>query len=119
MDEHPGLYTYRVSDLIVVDGDTVYAEVDLGHNVLIREKYRLYGVNAPEIRTEAGKAAKQFVEEWLTGKQQLYLETIKYKTKEGERRGKYGRYLARVEDAEGECLNLALVENGHAELRVY
>ena len=35
----------------VIDGDTVDAEIDLGFNVSIYERIRLWRINAPEIRT--------------------------------------------------------------------
>lgn len=62
-----GPYPARVDR--VVDGDTVMVSIDLGFDHLIssedfdgrpRLACRIHGINAPELRTDAGKAALVF-----------------------------------------------------------
>ena len=64
-----GPYKARVSR--VVDGDTVMLDIDLGFDHMIsaadwggnpRLACRVFGINAPEKITKAGKAAKAFAE---------------------------------------------------------
>ena len=78
----------------VIDGSTIDAEIDLGFNVLVRQRIKLHGVNAPDIKSSdpkekehAQKARSRLVE--LIGKE-FYCHTIMNK------RGKAGRTLGHV-----------------------
>ena len=44
------MYTYRAKIIGVYDGDTITALVELGFNVTIELKLRLYGIDTPEVR---------------------------------------------------------------------
>ena len=92
--------------LRVVDGDTLHLEVELGFDIKRRDTFRLYGLDAPEMSTEAGVAAK----EWLV--QQL-AEGALIITTHKDRRERYGRYLATLW-VDGVDINQAMVEAGHA-----
>ena len=95
----------------IVDGDTIYGDVDLGFNFGERKmEFRLAEVNTPEIKGNtrtAGLESKKFVEETILNKEVCIL--TKKDTKE-----KYGRYLAWVYYLENGkdwvCLNNKLVE---------
>lgn len=110
------MYTYKAKLVRVIDGDTIDAEIDLGFNVLIRQRIRLYGIDTPEARTrdlvekEKGLAAKQRLTEILP--KEFIVETVLNK------RGKYGRILGilHVEDTDGNKTNVndQLVNEGHA-----
>lgn len=110
------MYTYKAKLVRVIDGDTIDAEIDLGFNVLIRQRIRLYGIDTPESRTkdleekERGLAAKQRLIELLP--REFVVETILNK------RGKFGRILGilHVSDTDGNSKNIndVLVEEGHA-----
>lgn len=114
-------YRYRAKVLRVVDGDTIDFEIDLGFNVLIRERVRLYGINAPETRTrdkkekEAGEKAEQFVIEKLQSwTKEIEIVTFK------DRKGKFGRYLAVIYyrglgSQEFINLNQEMLDNGLAK----
>ena len=39
------MYEYKCRTIRVIDGNTIDAEVDLGFNVLIRQRIKLFGVN--------------------------------------------------------------------------
>lgn len=113
------MYEYRALVLAVVDADTLRLEVDLGLDIRHRLTVRLAGVDAPELATDAGKAALQFTRSWLAAHAlvpgvhatenafELIVRTHK------DKREKYGRYLADVFAGE-HCLNLDLVNAGHA-----
>lgn len=108
------MYTYKAKLVRVVDGDTIDAEIDLGFNVLIRQRIRLYGIDTPESRTrdleekERGLAAKQRLTELLP--KEFIVKTILNK------RGKFGRILGvlYINKDDQASVNDILVEEGHA-----
>ena len=105
------LYHYKMKVIRVVDGDTVYGDVDLGFNFGMKKmEFRLAEVNTPETKGEtrtAGLVSKKFVEDAIFNKEVCIL--TKKDTKE-----KYGRYLAWIYYRDSEdlwvCLNKKLVE---------
>ena len=109
------LYCYRAHVQRVVDGDTIDVVLDLGFNVSLKERVRLYGINAPESRTRdadekvRGLAAKAFVIQWADD----HAGQITIRTRI-DKRGKYGRILGEVINAAGECLNDVMIEQCHA-----
>jgi len=100
------MYEYAATILRVVDGDTVHAEVDLGLDIRVRVTLRLAGINAPEIGTPEGIAAKAWLVDQL-GSGSLVVRTVK------DRREKFGRYLATLL-VDGRDLNQAMIDAGHA-----
>ena len=112
------MYEYRAKLVKVVDGDTLDLEVDLGFGVKKVDRFRLAGINTPELNRkderEAGLAAKAFVEEWFEDGVELYIETQK------DKQGKYGRYIATVwSSSKNFSLSESLVRNCHAEIVNY
>lgn len=101
------MYQYRCKVTRVVDGDTLRVTVSLGLDTYQDITLRLSGLDAPEMSTPEGKAAKAWVQDWLIAHEDdggwLPLDTIK------DHREKYGRYLAVVGD-----LNADLLSNGIA-----
>jgi endonuclease YncB( thermonuclease family) len=61
------LFTYRAYLESVIDGDTLWVMLDTNIRGASRQKLRLRGIDCPEINTEEGKKAKQFVEKVLKG----------------------------------------------------
>lgn len=53
-------YFYKAVTQRVVDGDTYHLVVDLGFHVATMVPARLHGVDAPELKTEAGKIARAY-----------------------------------------------------------
>ena len=93
------MFTYQAKLIEVIDGDTVDLLIDLGFGVHVKERCRLYGIDAPEMPTEAGKAAKAYLESLIgaaTG--ELFVATRKMTRKPKEKTDKYGRYLAVLYD---------------------
>ncbi len=99
------LYFYRAFCERVVDGDTVWMQVDLGFGVFTRQKLRLRGINAPEQGSEAGRRAKKFLEARLQAPEGVLIRTTKS--------DKYDRYLADL-FSEGHHLNSLLVSRALA-----
>ena len=86
------IYIYKAELIRVVDGDTVDLIIDLGFDTFRHERFRLYGIDAPEMRTKAGKEAKAWLWEALQPLEAIYVQTIQLETK--AKRDKYGRFLA-------------------------
>lgn len=87
-------YCYSATVRRVVDGDTVDILLDLGCGVWRRERVRLRGINAPEIRgvadTAPGIAARAHLSSILTMGAEVSVRTYR------DREDKYGRLLAEV-----------------------
>ncbi len=108
------VYEYQAKIVRVVDGDTVHAEVDLGFDIRFTMKLRLMGINAPELRTDDGKSARDFLMRLLMVNGEYQTCTIRT---EKDRTEKYGRYLATIFVPSGEFalnVNLEMIENGYA-----
>lgn len=108
------LYFYNAVVDRVVDGDTIDVTIDLGFNVWIKERLRLYGLNTPETRTkdaeekERGLKAKRYVENQVNSNQgKIQIQSLG--------RGKYGRVLAEIWVGKNN-INELLISNGHAEI---
>ena len=114
------MYTYKISPLKVVDGDTIDAEIDLGFDIKVKKRVRFMGINAPESRTKdleekaKGLAAKDRVKALLDGCENVQLKSHGI--------GKFGRCLGEIflDTVDGkECLTLEslnniLINEGHA-----
>lgn len=104
------MYEYRATVIRVIDGDTVDCRVDVGFRVSIDMRFRLAGINAPEMDTEAGKAAKVRLMELMPQGIELLVRTQK------DRQEKYGRYLGTFLDLDGHSINDRMFREGHAVL---
>lgn len=132
------MWEYNATVDGVVDGDTLDLVVDLGFTVHVKVRARLYGVDTPETygvkhdseEYKAGKAATEFVEDWLAGfpgpdDEGGYLPiTIRSYDGKPLGQGKYGRWLVEVMRPDASnlnilCLNDALVREGHAKEVTY
>lgn len=105
------MYTYNAKVVRVLDGDTVEFLVDLGFNIFVKEKFRLFGIDTPEksgLTKESGLKSKEFAEEFLS-KQEEYKIVV-------SKKDKYGRWLCSVFNKKDICLNEELVLEGLATL---
>ena len=111
------MYTYSAKLIRVIDGDTIDLEIDLGFDLSIRQRLKLFGVNTPDSRSadiaekQKGLEAKQRLTELLP--REFKIVTILNK------RGKYGRVLGEVfvKDVNGGKdinVNELMVKEGHA-----
>lgn len=101
------MFTYKAKVMRVIDGDTLEVALDLGFNISFTEKLRLFNINAPELKTEEGVKARDFLL-YLLGDGNITVNTIK------DRKGKYGRYLA-ILFKDNVNINLEMVNEGHAK----
>ena len=109
------LYVYKAHVVSVYDGDTCTVDIDLGLRTWIRkEKIRLHGINAPEIRgaeREQGLKSAEYLRRLILDRD-IILQTIK------DRKEKYGRYLGDiwVQDDSGAYFNVndKMVSEGFA-----
>jgi endonuclease YncB( thermonuclease family) len=101
-----GPYPARVVD--VHDGDTVVLDIDLGFDHLIsgrdwdgrtRLSCRVFGINAPELVTAAGKAARAYAQELVSYGWDKY----------------GGRFDGDVRLADGRSFADIMVSGGHAQ----
>jgi|TARA_B100000902_G_scaffold116124_1_gene116951 micrococcal nuclease len=111
------MYTYQCSTIRVIDGNTVDAIIDLGFNVTIRQRIKLYGVNVKDVRstdeavrTSAIDSKNKLTE--LLGNE-FVCETLLNK------RGKAGRIMGKLSksapDGSKTDINKKLIELGFAE----
>ena len=123
------IYIYKAGLIRVVDGDTVDLIVDLGFDTSRKERFRLYGVDAPEMNTAEGKEAKAWLIGVLGPYGAIYVQTIQLSTK--AKRDKYGRFLAVLYDElptlipimrepiHPSSINAKMIVEGHAKERYW
>jgi micrococcal nuclease len=125
------IYIYKAELIRVVDGDTVELMIDQGFSNFTKQTMRLYGIDAPEMRTEAGKAAKKWLWDVLQPPETIYIQTIQLETK--AKRDKYGRFLAVLFDETSDMqasgptktrvcpssINARMIAEGHAKERYW
>ena len=107
------MYKYNAKLIRVIDGDTVDALIDLGFNVWVKKRIRLYGIDTPETRTrdpdekKAGKAAEARLIElmWESGNEFVLVS---------HGIGKYGRCLGELFIDNKTSINQLLINEGHA-----
>ncbi len=113
------LFTFVAVVDKVVDGDTLLVEVDCGFSCRMRQRLRLRGIDAPELKTARGQSARSFVNNELAAVDFVVIKTF--------RPDKYDRYLADVfflpgaadaqqVAAEGIYLNALLLKKGLAQV---
>ena len=105
------MYRYKATLNRIIDGDTIDVNIDLGFDVKIKQRVRLYGINTPEVRTkdlkekERGIEATEYLKKILP--KEFIIQTILNK------RGKYGRVLGILWVKE-ENINERMVNEGYA-----
>jgi len=109
------MYEYRAKVVRVVDGDTVDFRVELGFHISLEDRFRLYGIDAPERNSkdpeqrELAKKATGRLRELLPEGKEVTIRTLK------DRREKYGRYLACVY-SDGVWVEQILLDEGLAKV---
>ena len=92
------IHIYQAKIVEVVDGDTFDLMIDLGFNTFVKERMRLYGIDAPEMRTQAGKDLTWNLSMQYPGSLPVIVQSVEA-PKSKQFRDKYGRFLAIVYDA--------------------
>lgn len=105
------MWQYKATVVRVVDADTVDLHVDLGFRTFFTDRFRLFGIDAPE-RGQVGWAeGKAALESRLPVGTPIVIET--YHPRERDERDSFGRWLATIY-LDGENINLWLTGSGHA-----
>ena len=97
---------YRLTDIRVIDGDTVEGTVALGFDVSLRVRFRLLGIDAPELGTIEGAASKTWLDSRLRGVKVLVSSSGKV--------DKFGRRLGDL-ICDGQSITEAMVAAGMAK----
>ena len=108
-------FSYRVNKVIkVVDGDTIDVILDMGFDIMYKQRVRLFGIDTPESRTrdkvekKYGLKAKKFLQDQLKKATSITIRTYK-----GEEKGKFGRILGDIW-CDGISVNVLMCRVGHA-----
>tara|TARA_R100001509_G_C4879085_1_gene219457 strand:- start:408 stop:764 length:357 start_codon:yes stop_codon:yes gene_type:complete len=103
---------YKAKLIRVVDGDTIDAQIDLGFDVSIKKRIRLWGINAPEKRSKDKREVR-------AGKEVLRRLATILALSDGEFElidhgdGKYGRCLGEIYiKTEERSVNQMLLDEG-------
>ena len=106
------MYSYNAKVVRIIDGDTVDALCDLGFDVWIKKRIRLYGIDAPETRTrdldekKQGLVTKDRLTELLDSNNGAFIL-------KSHGVGKYGRCLGTI-FIEDQNINELLISEGYA-----
>jgi len=89
------MYEYRAYLIRVIDGDTIDVDIDLGFNIKVKKRVRLYNIDTWEVRTrdleekKKGFAAKARLEDILKQNDNKFIIT-------SHGLGKFGRVLGSI-----------------------
>ncbi len=98
------IYTYKALVERVTDADTIWVHIDLGFSSWARQKIRFRAIDAPELSSQKGQKAKEFVEATLSQAPFVIIKT--------HSPDKYGRYLSDVFYLSGEDDPQVVLEQG-------
>ncbi len=116
-------YLYKARIIDVVDGDTLILHIDLGFEVIKKQRVRLAKINAPEMKTKAGEESYRYLRDLCANIKEIAIKTNKVDI--------YGRFLGDIfylpSDAKrgttqgdiftkGIYLNQKLIDAGVAEM---
>ena len=109
------MYEYKIKKITkIIDGDTLDVEIDLGFNIVITQRVRLAGIDAPEMRTAnleekvQGLESKEWLEEKLNTTKPMYIRT--------EKDDKYGRILGWIYVGDDSIpINTQMIKEGYAK----
>lgn len=112
------LYHYSCTLVKVIDADSLFVLIDLGFKTYIKRTLRLARINSPEVSTQEGKLAKEYVTNILNSDVSIAFTSTKLDS--------YGRSIAEVYLSNIKtpllqpiCLNDSLVTIGHAVYKAY
>ena len=109
----PTAFNYKVKNIIkIIDGDTFDCIMDLGFDVLLEARVRMYGIDTPESRTRDLEEKKYglLAKDWLIAHID---DSIIISTKVDNEKGKFGRVLGTVWK-DGVNINEQMITEGHA-----
>lgn len=92
---------------LVHDGDTIDIALDVGFDITIYARVRVFGINAPELSTDAGKAARDYARSLLPVGEQVSVISHGW--------DKYGgRVDGEILFGAGDNFATAMLDSGHA-----
>lgn len=100
-------YRYKAELIKTTDGDTVILKVDVGFRITTIDRFRLAGINAPELNQAGGAKSRDYLISILSGRV-FEIESYKPLT------DKYGRWLCTIW-VEGKNINQEMVRLGLAQ----
>lgn len=111
----PAAFVYRIARVTrVVDGDTLDVIFDLGFDVQLKQRIRMFGIDTPESRTRDkeekvfGLASKKYLKDTVANATEVVC-----KTHVADARGKFGRVLGEVW-CDGVNINAKMISEGYA-----
>ena len=96
----------------VHDGDTVTLVIDLGWDLTLKGRCRVYGINAPELSTKEGQAARDYARVLLP-----LGEVVRVLSHDWDKYG--GRFDGDLTLPDGRDFATLMVESGHAIRKNY
>ena len=90
------MFQYFATVTAVHDGDTFKATVDCGFTVKVEQTFRMFGINAPELKGETKEVAtlsRDELRRLILGKNVVIKS---FRPDASLKQEKYGRYLAKV-----------------------
>ena len=114
------MFEYSAEVIRIVDGDTLDAEIDIGFDVFVKKRIRLFGIDTWESRTRDLAEKAKGLEAKARNKELLKEISSKsgYFRIKSYGLGKYGRVLAEVfimdKDGKQWNVNETLISEGHA-----
>jgi micrococcal nuclease len=106
----PRTWTVPATVLRIVDGDTVQLDLDLGWRIRMTANCRVFGINAPEMATPQGRAARSYAEGLLPLGAEVEFHS--------QRLDKYGRPLGDILYG-GMNFGIRMIADGHATTLIY
>ena len=111
----PATFVYKIAKVVrVVDGDTLDVIFDLGFDVMLKQRIRMYGIDTPESRTrdkvekKFGLASKKYLKDNIA-----IAKDVVCKTHVRDARGKFGRVLGEIW-CDGTNMNKQMIEENMA-----
>ena len=111
------MFEYYVKKVTkVVDGDTIYVDIDLGFDISFSSRVRLAGIDTPESRTTdkmekaLGLESKEYLKKAIDASKTVVIKTEKMNSSE-----KYGRILGWLFlDGSKVSVNEQMIADGYA-----
>lgn len=104
-------YDYRATVLRWIDGDTLDVKIDLGFEVSVIQRVRLYGVNTPEMNS-ASPSDRTLARSALAMAESMAPSGSLVQLQSRKSQDKYGRYLATVVNDDGDDIAMTLIGSG-------
>ena len=106
---------YKAKLIRIIDGDTIDAEIDVGFDIFVRKRIRLWGINAPETRSRDKSEVRQGKKTFVRLAAILAASNGEFElVTHGD--GKFGRCLGELFVKEyKESVNQVLINEGLAE----